>query len=163
MTSGNPFGAAATATADPFGGKDPFRKAKATFAGILDIEGCLALFYPLEHLRDLPSNIGDPYDAVVCDIVVLDGEPKEAIEYDALPHKIRKMRVVGSAIVPQLTPDVPDANGKGGGMVLGRVTSYKSERFKKGAPGAKLTEPTEEDAVVARKYLADQLLAAKPE
>jgi hypothetical protein len=164
----NPFGSAAPAAAagtaeDPFGGKDPFASAKATFAGIADVRDCLVLVYPLEHLTGLKSTMNsETYDAVVCDVVILDGAPAESLDVTELPHRHPKMRINGSAVVPQLTPYV---DPKGGRMVLGRVQGYFSDKYAKkggkqgGTEGFKLLEPTEEDKVVARRYLAGQLLA----
>lgn len=153
-TDVDPFGQASgtTATADPFGGVDPFTSASATFPAILDLEDCLVLLWPIKHLTGLKSKMGnDTYEAMECRIVVLDGTPKANLAGQPLPQEIQNLRVIGSAIVPQLV---------GQRLVLGRVESFVSETFKTarggGQPGAKLAPPSDEDKVKARTYLAHQ-------
>jgi hypothetical protein len=145
----NPFGQAAPAatTGDPFGGVDPFTSASATFPAILDLEDCLILLWPTKHLTGLVSKMGDnkEYEAMECRIVVLDGTPINNLAGQPLPQEIQNLRVIGSAIVPQLV---------GQRLVLGRVESFQSDRFKKGSKGAKLAPPTDDDKVKARVYLA---------
>lgn len=144
---------------------DPFSTAREAFVKMDDVEGRLLLITVTdsgERESNLPqSKEGDTYAYVVTDTVVLDGDVSEML--DEIPTVLEDFQFSGQAVTGQLLPALKKRNaGKGTGMVLGRLGT-KPNKFK--TKTWVIQAPTDADAVVARKWLADEekrQAAAKP-
>lgn len=130
---------------------DPFSTARAAFVKMDDVEGRLLLITVIssgERESNLPgSKAGDTYTYIVTDTVVLDGEVSDMIE--EVPTTLEDFQFSGEAVTGQLAP----ALRKDVKMVLGRLGT-KPNKFK--TKTWILNEPTEEDILVARKYLEEE-------
>lgn len=120
---------------------DPFASAGAAGVKITDYEDQLLLLRPTEYIEHMKTEYSDDKDAVVADVVVLDG--------DGAPEDLGEVYIFQGGLIGQLKNKI----GKTPDMVLGRLG--KGEAKKKGysAPWKFLT-PTEEDKEKAREYLA---------
>lgn len=118
----------------------------STGGRITDYEGCLLLCTPTEQREDISTAFG-PADAVVTDVVVLDGEHANTREIGML--------VFQKALQGQLRPKIGT-----GRMVLGRLGRGQAKAGQS-APWV-LHEPTEDDKGRARAYL-DSLTAVGKE
>jgi hypothetical protein len=135
---------------------DPFSSAREAFVKMDDVEGRLLLITVTddgERESTLPkAKDGDTYTYVVADVAVLDGDPSEML--DEIPMVLEDFQFSGEAVTGQLLPALKKLRaGKGTGMVLGRLGT-KPNKFK--TKTWVLKEPTEQDAVVARKWLAEE-------
>lgn len=132
---------------DPFG-DDPFDSTRETFPTVEWVIGRLVLIYP-EEILDLKNKSGEPYQAVSCRVVVLDGETTEDIP--KVPYVIEQMRFNSDSIIGEVKRLI----GKGRPN-LSRVNETPSKRNEK-IMARFLSAPTDEDKRVARRYLASQL------
>ena len=130
--------------------------------------GRLLLIKPTKIERQVPAptSAGEPVklqDRLTADVVALDGPPFAyggKPERDGTPH-------THTATPPEewpglwLTQDllVRQCEKMVGGMVLGRLVRGQASDPKRNAPW-RLDEPTEEDRVIARQYLAGAAIAA---
>lgn len=106
-----------------------------------EYSGALLLVYPTEYFSAIPTQHGDT--AVVdCHIVVLDRVDPTT----NAPMVLRDARIFGRAMVPQLKGGV-----NGGRAVLGRLGQGQNT---KGNPPWVLLDFTEQDAALARQYMA---------
>lgn len=110
----------------------------STGAKITEFEGLLLLCTPTEHREAIATAFG-PADAVITDIVVLDGPHAPLRETGVL--------VFQKALQGQLRPKIGT-----GRMVLGRLGRGQAKAGQS-APWI-LTEPTAEDQDAARAYLS---------
>lgn len=129
---------------------DPFSSAREAFVKMDDLEGRLVLITPTDSGERQSTLKGakesDTYVYIVSDTVVLDGEISDMI--DEVPSVLEDFQWSGQAVTGQLLPQL-----KKKGMVLGRLgtkpNSWKTKTWV-------LQEPTDEDKVLARKWLADE-------
>lgn len=121
---------------------DLFDSATTDFIEPKDIDGRLLLFIPRESGKAKGNN-GDPYEYVIGDILVLDGESTKKIP-GPFPFEVIGQRVQATMMVTQLKPRIET-----GRMLLGRVNSrpsqYKTLAYSFG-------EPTDADKALARPY-----------
>lgn len=144
---------------------DPFNSAREAFVKMDHVEGRLLLIQVREsgeRESTLPgAKQGDTYTFVETDTVVLDGEIDEMI--DEIPMELDGFQFSGEAITGQLLPALKKMQaGTGTGLLLNRLGT-KPNKWK--TKTWVLTEPTEEDKAIARKYLAEKAkreAAAKP-
>lgn len=134
---------------------DPFSTAREAFVKMDHVEGRLLLITVNEsgeRESTLPgAKQGETYTYIETDTVVLDGEIDEMI--DEVPMELDGFQFSGEAITGQLLPVLKKKQaGTGTGMVLNRL-GKKPNKFK--TKTWVLLEPTEDDKVKARKYLAD--------
>ena len=134
---------------------DPFSTAREAFIKMDHVEGRLLLIQVREsgeRESTLPgAKQGDTYTFVETDTVVLDGEIDEMI--DQVPMELDGFQFSGEAITGQLLPALKKMQkGDGTGLLLNRLGT-KGNKWK--TKTWVLQEPSEEDKVVARKYLAD--------
>jgi hypothetical protein len=130
---------------------DPFSSARDAFVKQEHVNGRLLLITPLssgERESNLPGSQGKTYTYIETDTVVLDGDVDDMI--DEVPMLLEGFQYSGQAITAQLLPAVRKST-----MVLGRL-GQKPSATKGFGPAWVLMEPTEEDKMVARKYLADE-------
>lgn len=130
---------------------DPFSTARDAFVKQEHVNGRLVLITPLssgERESTLPGSQGKMYAFIETDTVVLDGTVDDMI--DEVPMLLEGFQYSGQAITAQLLPSLHKST-----MVLGRL-GQKPSQTKGFGPAWVLQEPTEEDKVVARKYLADE-------
>lgn len=120
--------------------------APATGAKITTFEGRLLLITPTEHREGIATSFG-PADAVVADVVVLDGPDAGQTEYGTL--------VFQKALQGQLRPKIGT-----GRMVLGRLGRGVAKAGQS-APWI-LAEPTEADKQTARAHLARKVTQDSP-
>lgn len=141
---------------------DPFSDARAGFIKLDDLLGRLLLVVPLS-IEDRPSTqpgkTNETYESLTCDVIVLDGEINDMIE--AVPSTLEGIYISGGVIVPQLKPKLARGN-RAAGMVLGRLGQQPSQTYKKGSPAWVLTEPTDEDKVIARPVATAYLANSDP-
>jgi hypothetical protein len=123
-----------------------FDDAKSEFLGMEDVDGRLLLIWATGVRRDLIGKSGGKYDAVEARYVILDGKTTERI--DQVPMTVDDGLFSAGTVVAKLK------NRVGKKPILGRVDSRPSS-FNKNVPAYGLADPTEEDRVVARKYLTD--------
>lgn len=135
---------------------DPFSTAREAFVKMDDVEGRLLLITvtdsgerqsTLKNAKD-----GEMYAYIVTDTVVLDGDVTEMIE--EVPTLLEDFQFSGQAVTGQLLPALKKRNaGTGTGMVLGRLgtkgNAWKTKTWV-------IQAPTDADAVVARKWLAEE-------
>jgi hypothetical protein len=130
---------------------DPFSTARDAFIKQEHVDGRLLLISPLssgERESTLPGSQGKLYVFIETDTVVLDGALDDMV--DEVPMLLEGFQYSGQAITAQLQPALRKS-----GMVLGRLGKKPSQT--KGFGDAwVLQEPTEDDKVIARKYLADE-------
>jgi hypothetical protein len=129
---------------------DPFDSAREGFVKMDDLKGRLILVSPTGiGTRDstLPGSQGKVYEFVESTTVVLDGGPDEMVT--EVPMVLDGFQFSGQAITGQLKPKVARR-----GMVLGRL-GQKPSQTKGFGPAWVLQEPTEDDKVLARRYLAE--------
>jgi hypothetical protein len=131
----DPFASAGSTDTDV----DPFSAPSAGGGSkITDHEGCLLLITPRSHEQGIQTSFGEK-DAVKADLVVLDGPNANTVETDVLIFQA------------QLISQTKGRINKG--MVLGRLG--KVPATKAGfSPSWALSDPTEDDKVTARRYLA---------
>lgn len=130
---------------------DPFSTARDAFIKQEHVNGRLLLITPTDsgtRPSTLPNQQGQEYTYIVTDTVVLDGDVDDMV--DEVPMLLEDFQYSGQAITAQLQPALRKK-----GMVLGRL-GQKPSQTKSFGPAWVLAEPTEEDKVVARKYLADE-------
>lgn len=108
-------------------------------ARITDFEGALLLIKPTKKEEEIPTAFG-PADAVVADVVVLDGQ-------HANPDPYTDVYVFQKALQGQLKAKVGT-----GRYVLGRLGKGVAKAGQS-APWL-LLDPTEQDKATARTYLA---------
>jgi hypothetical protein len=135
---------------------DPFSTAREAFVKMDDVEGRLLLI-TVTDCGERESTLkgakeGETYTYIVTDTVVLDGDVTEMIE--EVPTLLEDFQFSGQAVTGQLLPALKKRNmGKGTGMVLGRLgtkpNSWKTKTWV-------IQAPTDADAVVARKWLAEE-------
>lgn len=130
----DPFSTGATAT------DDPFDVATSEFIEPADIDGRLILAIPYEVGSAKGSN-GDPYDYVICDMLVLDGPSTDKIDMSKGPFEVKGQRFQ-SGIIAALKPRVAQRR-----MTIGRVNSQTS-KYKTLA--YRLVEPTPEEIAKAK-------------
>ena len=119
---------------------DPFDSPDAGGAKVTDYEGCLLLLTPTEYKTGIQTTYGEK-DAVATDLVALDETESGDIEEHG------DMLLFQGVLIGQTKGKV------GRGMVLGRLG--KRPPSKPGQnPAWVLLDPTEEDKVTAREYLA---------
>ena len=111
---------------------------KSSGARITDFEGCLLLVKPTSRQQGIPTAFG-PADAIVADIVVLDGKYANAEPYT-------DVYVFQKVLQGQLKAKVGT-----GRYVLGRLGKGIA-RPGQSAPWV-LQDPTEQDKEAARAYL----------
>ena len=109
----------------------------STGAKITEYEGQLLLCTPTDHREAIATAFG-PADAVVTDLVVLDGPHA--------PQREAGVLVFQKALQGQLRPKIGT-----GRMVLGRLGRGQAKAGQS-APWV-LTEPTDDDKAMARAYL----------
>jgi hypothetical protein len=120
--------------------------APATGAKITTFEGRLLLITPTEHREGIVTAFG-PADAVVADVVILDGPTPGQQEYGVL--------VFQKALQGQLRPKIGT-----GRMVLGRL-GRGIAKAGQSAPWI-LSEPTEADKQAARAHLSRPVAQDQP-
>lgn len=129
----DPFSTGATAT------EDPFDVATSEFIGPEDIDGRLILAIPYEVGTAKGTN-GDPYDYVICDMLVLDGPATDKVP-GPFPFEVKGQRFQ-SGIIASLKPRVAQRR-----MTIGRVhgqpSKYKTTAYR-------LVEPTAEEIAKAK-------------
>jgi hypothetical protein len=134
---------------------DPFSTAREAFVKMDHVKGRLLLIQVLgsgERQSTLPkAKDGETYTFIETDTVVLDGDIDEMI--DEVPMELDGFQFSGEAITGQLLPALKKMQaGTGNGLVLNRLgtkgNSWNTQTWV-------LQEPTDEDKVLARKYLAD--------
>lgn len=143
---------------------DPFSSAREAFVKMDDVEGRLLLM-TLTDSGERESNLpkakeGDVYTWVEADVVVLDGDVTEMV--DEVPMVLEAFQFSGQAVTGQLMPYLKKLRaGTGNGIVLGRLGT-KPNKWK--TKTWVIQEPTEDDKVIARQYLAaEQERKAKEE
>lgn len=154
-------------TDDPFA-QDPFSGPTGDFDRIQDQLGRLLLITPTDHLVDLITQYtkkGETSDAIEADVVALDGEDG--------PEEFDDMRIFQGPLIMSLKKAAkfnkayPAGDPKTGfpKMILGRLARGEDKTGQLtpnlyGTAADKrpwiLTAPTEEDRVLARKWIADQ-------
>jgi hypothetical protein len=130
---------------------DPFSEARDAFIKQEHVNGRLLLITPTDsgtRQSTLPGQTDKEYTYIVTDTVVLDGKIDDMV--DEVPMLLEDFQFSGQAITAQLQPALRKQ-----GMVLGRLGQKPSET-KGFGPAWVLASPTDEDKVVARKYLADE-------
>jgi|SRR5215207_1074110 len=102
---------------------DPFATARSNFIGLGDLEGRAVLVYPTGLETDIPStrDTSKTYDAIIADVIVLDGDEDEELGLDEIPGTIEDMRISGAVLVPQLRGALKKSR-----PVLGVVDKQKS-------------------------------------
>lgn len=130
----DPFSVGASAATD-----DPFDIATSDFIEPTDIDGRLILCVPYET-GTARGNNGDPYDYVICDMLVLDGAATEKIP-GPFPFEVKGQRFQ-CGIITALKPRVSQKR-----MTIGRVHSQES---KYRTLAYRLVEPTAEEIVKAK-------------
>jgi hypothetical protein len=106
-----------------------------------DFEGALLIVVPNKVEKGIPSNTGEPFDAVDCATYVCDG-PHAG-------HEDPGLWFIGKALQNQLEPLV----GKNEGPILGRLVIPAGKRYRI------LVDPTDEDIALAERMFpqfADQ-------
>lgn len=130
---------------------DPFSTARDAFIKQEHVNGRLLLITPTDsgtRQSTLPGQTDKEYTFITTDTVVLDGEIDDMV--DEVPMVLEDFQYSGQAITAQLQPALRKQ-----GMVLGRL-GQKPSQTKGFGPAWVLAEPTEDDKVTARKYLADE-------
>ena len=130
---------------------DPFSSARDAFIKQEHVNGRLLLITPTSsgtRQSTLPGQTDREYTYIVTDTVVLDGEIDDMV--DKVPLLLEDFQFSGQAITAQLQPALRKK-----GTVLGRL-GQKPSQTKGFGPAWVLAEPTDEDKVIARKYLADE-------
>lgn len=107
------------------------------------VKGNLLVLVPIDIKRDIPTKLGDPTDAIVADVHILDGD--RAGDWEP------GVWVFPKVLKAQLEPKV-DATGAE--MVLGRLGQ---EPTTKGSPAWKLADPTAADGEAAQRWHAWRL------
>lgn len=136
---------------------DPFSAASDSFVKMEHLKGRLLLITMTgvtgQRESTQKGQAGKFYDWIETDTVVLDGEETDMI--DEIPTLLEGFQFSGGYVVGTLRPKVRKQ-----GMVLGRLTT---KAVPTGIPPWVFTKPTEEDNVLARKYLAANPPDAKPD
>lgn len=130
---------------------DPFSSARDAFIKQEHILGRLLLITPTSsgtRKSTLPGQTDKEYTYIVTDTVVLDGDVDEMV--DEIPLLLEDFQFSGQAITAQLQPALRKK-----GMVLGRL-GQKPSQTKGFGDAWVLAEPTEQDKVIARQYLAEE-------
>jgi hypothetical protein len=130
--------------------KDPFSDASDAFLKMDDLIGRLLLVSPQdvgERESTLPGSQGKVYEYVITETVVLDGDVTDLIE--DIPTVLDGFQFSGQAITAQLKPKVASK-----GMVLGRL-GQKPSQTKGFGKAWVLQPPTDDDKVLARKWIAE--------
>lgn len=127
---------------------DPFDDVRDAFVKPEHLVDRLLLVLPLSQgERDSKMNAGKVYKFVETTTVVLDGEPDEMV--DTVPMVLEGFQFAGQTITGQLIPKI-----RTGRWSLGRLAKVPSQT--KGFNDAWiLLAPTDEDKVIAKKYLAE--------
>jgi hypothetical protein len=147
-------------TSDPFNGPaseqtgDPFSKPASVgnFPKLEQLRGRLLLIRPIKLETGLLSSNSTPsnpqfYDRLTADVTVLEGIPAGFDKFE-----FREMFLSQSRLISQNKDAL-----RTGGMVLGRLDTYKPGQTPgKGNPWG-LSDFTPEDAVLARRYLSGEL------
>lgn len=123
---------------------DPFASPSETGPKITDYKGSLMLLTPTSHETGVTTPYGEA-DPVVTDMVVLDGPALEGGD----PEEFSAVYVFQGRLIGALKGKV------GKGMVLGRL-GQAAPTTKGHSPSWVLEDPTDEDRVKARAYLAEK-------
>lgn len=134
---------------------DPFDVATSEFIEPADIDGRLILAIPYEVGSAKGTN-GEPYDYVICDMLVLDGPATDKIP-GPFPFEVKGQRFQ-SGIIAALKPRVAQKR-----MTIGRVHSQTS---KYRTLAYRLVEPTDDDIAkakpIALSWIARRVQATDP-
>lgn len=120
---------------------DPFSNPSAGGTKVTDYKGSLLLITPKEYKEAVPTAYGEK-DAVSVDLVVLDGT-------DEAPEEHADVLLFQGVLIGQTKSKV------GKGMVLGRLGQRPASKPGQN-PAWALEDPTDEDKVAARAYLAEK-------
>lgn len=107
------------------------------------VKGNLLVLVPIDIKRDIPTKLGDPTDAIVADVHILDGD--RAGDWE--PGVWVFPKVLKAQLEPKVAAD-------GSEMVLGRLGQ---EPTTKGSPAWKLADPTAADGEAAQRWYAWRL------
>lgn len=129
---------------DPFDDEDPFDTQRDNFPNADWVVNRLLLLWPTEILHDLKGSTGN-YDAIVCRVAVLDGEPTENMP--KIPCVIEPFRFNADSIIRDLKYLIGTGRPK-----LARVGEKPSKANAK-IMARFLTEPSTQDIAAARAYL----------
>lgn len=103
---------------------DDFDDPKTEYASVEHLDGRVVMFYVKRIDSNIMGNNGKPYDRVVCDVVVLNGDVTELVP--EVPGIIENMFVSNVSIVPRIRGGL-----KTDRPLLGYVDSQPSKQNKK--------------------------------
>jgi hypothetical protein len=127
---------------------DEFDTASEAFVKTEHLLGRLLLVTPIstgERKSTMRGQEGTVYEYVESTVIVLDGDVTDLI--DKVPAVLDGFQFSGATLNGQLKPKI-----RGGKRVLGRLGQKKSET-KGFGPAWVLTQPTDEDKVLARTWI----------
>lgn len=121
---------------------DPFDAPGSGGVKITEYQGSLLLITPEEYVTEVPTSFGEK-DAVRASIVVLDGPNLEGDK----PEEFADCLIFQGVLIGQTKAKI------GKGMVLGRLGQRPASKPGQN-PAWALEDPTDEDKVKARAFLA---------
>jgi hypothetical protein len=118
-----------------------------------DLDGCLVLIIA-DSKEQMKNKDGGFYDMYKCQVTIVDGQPSEAVEADALPFALEDFGISGSWMIGQIKPSMRNRK-----PVLGRVFSFKNDRK---TTSYDLKEPTDDEKDLARAVAIEMMEANNP-
>jgi hypothetical protein len=141
---------------------DPFSSSGSAFINMDDLKGRTLLIRPDEIGTRDSKTTGNPYDYVVCDVVILDGAPSDKIE--DVPGLYEGIQLTGAGVVAHLKPKLNKRNADGSRKLALQVVSQVPSAKRGQNPAWVLDLPEDMDAAaqLARDFLAkDESILAK--
>lgn len=152
------------------GGEDPFAgpaPQQPRGPRLLEMYGRLLLVIPRKLEEGVPNRLqaGTTQDRMTADVVVLDGgeiayggkpeqlPPVPHNKVAQVPHKTDRMYISSVGLISQCRDALAKRMRGEPGMVLGRLSVGESKEAGQRGPWL-LTPPSEQDKVIARRYLA---------
>lgn len=140
---------------------DPFSSSGSSFINMDDLLGRTLLIRPDEKGTRDSKTTGSPYDYLVCDVAILDGDETDKI--DEVPALYESLQLTGSGVVAHLKGKIGKRNADGTRkLALQKVAQIPpAKRGQNPAWVLELPDDMDAAAQLARDFLAkdDSILA----